>query len=239
MNSSNRKQRIRGASLSRWSISLVILGLLSSPPTAVAIERGAVERVREGYVERIERDLALIEGGKIKLVSDVGSIELDTQAGNRLRLIVVKEVDTSDELEAEKAFKAFEVNIQAGSTVRIIGQQVGLSRLQARVRYSLTIPERYDLDLRTGGGGAVLPPHQADFSQALHTRLRDHRYQQAVHPGGGHADVDLLLQSRAGVVDMCVQAFESHQRRRRGLDEKIRDGEGMDIATILGALPTV
>ena len=155
MNSSNRKQRIRGASLSRWSISLVILGLLSSPPTAVAIERGAVERVREGYVERIERDLALIEGGKIKLVSDVGSIELDTQAGNRLRLIVVKEVDTSDELEAEKAFKAFEVNIHAGSTVRIIGQQVGLSRLQARVRYSLTIPERYDLDLRTGGGGAI------------------------------------------------------------------------------------
>jgi hypothetical protein len=68
---------------------------------------------------------------------------------------VVKEVDTSDELEAEKAFKAFEVNIHAGSTVRIIGQQVGLSRLQARVRYSLTIPERYDLDLRTGGGGAI------------------------------------------------------------------------------------
>ncbi len=104
-------------------------------------------------------------GGNLYVDTDKGSIKIKTHSSETVEVEVFLKAKTNDDELAQKLFDNFKITYdQSGSDVKIIGEFKGsrdwLRNLfggsksnKLNVKFEITVPEQYNVDLNTSGGG--------------------------------------------------------------------------------------
>lgn len=107
-------------------------------------------------------------GGELLVDTDLGSIKIKTHSSETIDVVVYLKAKTNDDEKAEKIFDAYEIVYdQSGSDLTITAEFKGssswLSNLfggskwnKLNVRFLVTVPEKYNVDLKTSGGGITV-----------------------------------------------------------------------------------
>lgn len=108
---------------------------------------------------RIERTYNVNPGGSLTVNSDIGNVDVQTTAQNRVEIVFTKKAKRGIDSMVQAALADFEVTVDATrSGVSIRGEfqrgrnywQRQLSRLD--IRFLVTVPRRYNVDLYTTSG---------------------------------------------------------------------------------------
>lgn len=112
--------------------------------------------------EIIRESFDVAPGGTLKLESDIGSIAIRTHMSDRVEVTVKREVRTMNRRRAEDILKDFRITFdQRGDDVVVQGdfpkdpwQRFWRNITNSlRVKFEITVPEMYNCDLHTSGGG--------------------------------------------------------------------------------------
>jgi hypothetical protein len=111
------------------------------------------------HEQNLEKSFAVSPGGKLIIAADRGSIGVATDASDRVRVKVFREVKGGSKAHADGLFANHEVTFaQDGNTLSVTarnkkdktiswGREPGL-----QVRYEVSVPKKFDVDLTTAGG---------------------------------------------------------------------------------------
>jgi hypothetical protein len=106
--------------------------------------------------EEIEKSFSVSPGGWLKLESDLGSIDVETHNENTVKVKVIKKVRDFWGLRGKKVLDEFEVRFeQKGDDVYVYGELEDWKSDRGshlNIRYIITVPAKYNLDLHTAGG---------------------------------------------------------------------------------------
>ncbi len=124
------------------------MGLLTATKTKLSlVALGAISLFAFSVsAETLEKSFDVSPGGTLYLKTDVGSLEIETHDEDTVLLDFEARGDSAEEFELE-----YEVD---GADVKIIGElehRRGWNR-DIRVKFNLTVPKTYNLDLNTSGG---------------------------------------------------------------------------------------
>jgi len=102
--------------------------------------------------ETIHRQFDVAPGGRLTVGSDIGSIEVNTSSGNTVDIEVIRKVRGLG--DSEDALKDFEVHFdKSGNDVKVRGElKDHRNRSGLSIRYIITVPKKYNVDLNTAGG---------------------------------------------------------------------------------------
>jgi DUF4097 and DUF4098 domain-containing protein YvlB len=98
--------------------------------------------------ETIKRSFKVGDGGELDLETDVGSIEVQASGSGEVTVEVRRSGSRADELDVDFSQSGDDVTVRA-ELPRKMGWFGGRS---PRVRFIVTVPESYNLDLNTAGG---------------------------------------------------------------------------------------
>src|SRR5437660_11158174 len=132
-----------------------LAGLLLGVGTVV----GAAE-----YDQKIEKEFQVNTAGKLIVQADQGSIEVNTDTSDKVQVRVLRHVRGGSQAQADELFANHEVTFkQAANTVSITGKNKkdrlrfgSIRQPSLQVRYEISLPRRFDVDLKTSGGDILL-----------------------------------------------------------------------------------
>src|SRR6266567_2515027 len=112
------------------------------------------------YDRTIEKDFQLSGMGKLIVQADRGSIEVNTGTRDNVHVRVLRHVKGGSQAQADELFANHEVTFkQDGNTVSVVGRdkkdRTRLGRIRQpnlEVRYEISLPRKFDVDLKTSGG---------------------------------------------------------------------------------------
>lgn len=139
----------------RPSHALLVLGVSLALATPAA---------RAELEDRLEKSFPVSPGGRLVIQADRGSIDIKTAETDTVSVEVTRTARTSDREQADRLFGAHEVTFRhEGNQLEIVaGPQGALSRFRRdlwnrlQVRYVVTLPRRFDVDLQTAGGSITV-----------------------------------------------------------------------------------
>ena len=111
--------------------------------------------------DTITKSFSVEPGGTLNIDTHRGSIEVVAETGNTVEVEIIREVKTSSEKEAQKVLDKFPIEFdQQGNNIYITAksEERGLSKVwndlfkKLRVKYIISVPTRYNVDLDTSGG---------------------------------------------------------------------------------------
>ncbi len=111
--------------------------------------------------DTINKSFTVKPGGTLHLDSDLGSVQVKGESANKVDIEVVREVRSGHERNAEQILKDFEINfserdgdvyIEAKYDRSIMGRIMNNIGKYLRVKFVITVPGKYNLDLDTRGG---------------------------------------------------------------------------------------
>ncbi|MDD4050801.1 MAG: DUF4097 family beta strand repeat-containing protein [candidate division Zixibacteria bacterium] len=116
--------------------------------------------------KKVEKEFTVTPGGTLTIETDIGSISVQSSAGNTVRIEATLIADVHSQSKAQKLFDEFELSFsQSGGDVEIIGEYsdrrgfldfLAHGRNQLDVQFVITVPQKYNLDLNTSGGDIVI-----------------------------------------------------------------------------------
>ncbi len=108
-------------------------------------------------------------GGRLNVDTDLGAIIVRTAPINRVDVEVYRKVDVSSREKAVRRLKDFALGFkQSGNDVTVTGeyQEPALGfwnwNTDMQVKFVITVPSRYNVDLRTSGGDVVVSDLQGE-----------------------------------------------------------------------------
>ncbi len=112
------------------------------------------------YDQTIEKEFQVSAGGKLVVQADRGSIEIKSDARDKIQVRVFRLVKGGSQAQADELFADHEVTFkQDGNIVSIVGRnkkdRFRLGRIRQpnmQVRYTIRLPRRFEVDLKTSGG---------------------------------------------------------------------------------------
>lgn len=117
-------------------------------------------------IEKNEKNIFEVsQGGQLFVDTDKGVITVQTHNSSTIEVEVFLKAKTNDEELAEKIFNYFEIDYDHnGTDLKIIaefkGEKSWISNLfgsgksnKLNVKFLITVPEKYNVDLNTSGGG--------------------------------------------------------------------------------------
>lgn len=112
------------------------------------------------FEDTIEKSFDVGDGGKLTIDTDIGSIKVQAKDGDGVRVKVIRKATTTNESNAEDIFSHLKIDFdKSGNDVIIRGdydykrfRSLFGRRSRLNVRFIVTVPEKYDLDLHTKGG---------------------------------------------------------------------------------------
>lgn len=126
-----------------YSAIAIILCLSASLP-AIAVERN------------IEKSFHVKRGGTLYLDSDLGSVDIKSHAGNTVLVKVELVARTSSDRRAEEIYDNYVLSFKnSEEDVTIDGDLAEhwfWHNNRLSVRFDITVPEQYNLEIKTGGG---------------------------------------------------------------------------------------
>jgi len=179
-------------------VSLIIAALMFVACTDARRER------EDTIGKSLKKSFQVSPGGRLTLESDLGSIEVQTVNSNALEVEVTRKVYTLNREKAEEILKDFEVEFtQRGDDVHIRGELKrprssfgGWRRQRLRVHYLISVPTKYNLDLKTSGGSISVDDLEGEVrSKTSGGSLRFGRIQGPVwgRTSGGSVKLDACL----------------------------------------------
>ncbi|MBI2505857.1 MAG: hypothetical protein HYW07_21800 [Candidatus Latescibacteria bacterium] len=133
---------------------LVASGLLLAG-TALAQETGTIEREGLGFIERIDKTVPVGKAGTLRLSAPKGGIEVRSWDKDEVRVEVDKEAEAFTESSARKLLDRAQVFVETSGKdvqVRVEGGD-DLDWDDVELEFHLSVPQVYNLDLQTSGGG--------------------------------------------------------------------------------------
>lgn len=140
-------------------LSLIILLALLFPVLGLPQERGEIFREAGEYIERIDKTIKVKEGGELRVISDEGPIYIESWNKKEVRIVVIKRAGVGRESEARKYFDEIKVWIdKSGNDVSVKGETPWgrRGRRRHRLEYEITVPYKYNVNLRTEGGSLTI-----------------------------------------------------------------------------------
>ncbi|MEY2429775.1 MAG: hypothetical protein QOJ40_2660 [Verrucomicrobiota bacterium] len=127
------------------------------------------------YEQNLEKSFSTTPGGKLVVQVQRGSIEVRPDGGGKTEVHVFRQVKRGSKEEADRLFAAHEVAFQQdGNTISVIEKSKkdrswwrGIRQPNLEVRYQISIPIKYDVDLETSGGDIRL--HDLDGNASMRT----------------------------------------------------------------------
>jgi DUF4097 and DUF4098 domain-containing protein YvlB len=109
----------------------------------------------------LQKSFAVEPGGRLVVDADRGSIEIKTSKGSQVEVEVFRKVTRASDARAKEILGEHKVDFaQEGNTVTVRARRKTESRgfwnlgsTGLDVRYVITVPEKFDADLKTSGGG--------------------------------------------------------------------------------------
>jgi len=113
--------------------------------------------------DKIEKSFQVVPGGRLKVDADKGSIEIRTAASNAIDVAIDRKVKTKDRGLAEEILQDFEIafeqddrGVEITAKYKNDGRRRDEDRNRLQVHFTITIPQVYNVDLRTSGGGITV-----------------------------------------------------------------------------------
>ncbi len=107
----------------------------------------------------LTRSFEVGEGGTLTMDVQGASIKVNTGKGNAVKVEVIRTARTANESKAKKIFDDYEIEFNhSGKDVTIEAEYHGGSRIfsgmgkNLKVRFIVTVPQTYNLDVETSGG---------------------------------------------------------------------------------------
>ncbi len=131
------------------------------PMLAVCVVFAAWASAQDQADEHIKKTFQVAAGGSLTVVSDLGSIDVRSGAGNALGIDVQIANDGWSRRRFKEFMDEFQVDFQqTGNDVRVDAEyDRGLSSFwdsigrHVKVRFTISVPAKYNVDLKTAGGG--------------------------------------------------------------------------------------
>jgi DUF4097 and DUF4098 domain-containing protein YvlB len=198
---------------------------------AVVILATSLGLARAEVSSNLHQVFPVSPGGKLSMHVDQGSIEVSPQAGDQVEVEVLRKVTRASDKKAQEVFAAHEVTLkQDGSRVTVearlhrsvlkrgwLGREANLE-----VRYVISIPTNFNLDLNTAAGSIKVTGCEAEVlakTSAGSIRLGEIHGAATLHTSAGSIHVGkitgaLNARTAAGAVEVesagsSVQAASS------------------------------
>jgi hypothetical protein len=114
-------------------------------------------------IERtVEKTFTVQPGGTLKVETSGGNISVDPGSGDTVKVVAKEKIRADSEAEADQVLKDLELTIeQHGSDVTAIakynrGAGSWFGNTPVQVSFVVTVPSRYNTDLRTSGGNITV-----------------------------------------------------------------------------------
>ncbi len=110
--------------------------------------------------DTIKETFEVGEGGTLRIDTELGSIEVNVQRGNMVDIEITQTVKVRSEEDANKIMNEFDIKLsQDGKDVVVIAkfEDAGWDflkriRRKLKVHFVITVPSKYNVDLKTSGG---------------------------------------------------------------------------------------
>ncbi len=113
--------------------------------------------------DRVEKSFAVSSGGQLTVNADRGSIEVAATDGGTVEVKITREARAASEAEAKEMLRDHELTFNhQGDKVEITAKYKGDRRLwegfrrQLQVRFQISVPRKYNIDLKTAGGAITV-----------------------------------------------------------------------------------
>lgn len=183
------------ARIPRFPLAGLLLGVLLTAGCSAVVE------------DHPSKTFTVAPGGKLVIDADRGSIDIVSGGDNQIDIRMHRKVTSGSEKKAREVLEAHEVTFrQDGDTVTVRArstkdwQRWGWWGRGFQVRYEITLPRRFNVDLRTAGGSIAI----ADLSGEVraHTAGGSLRFGTIDGPvscktSGG----SIVIASATGVID--------------------------------------
>ena len=175
----------------KFPVISVLQGLLFA---GAAIADAAVE-------SRVERSFQVAPGGRLAIDADRGSIEVRAVDRGLVDVTIERKVKRNGKWSVEEVLEDFAITFDRsddGVTIRAKYDQNNLRRWsrernRLRVKFLITVPQRYNVDLKTSGGGISVEDLEGEVrSQTAGGGLRIGRIKGPVwgRTAGGSIEVE-------------------------------------------------
>src|SRR5437762_11510719 len=168
------------------------------------------------YDQKIEKEFQVSTGGTLSVQADRGSIEVNSDASDKVHVRVLRHIKGGSQAQADELFANHDVTFrQDGNTVSVIGRnkkdqfRFGSFRQPSlQVRYEIRVPRKYNAELNTSGGDIRL----GELEGAVITRTSSGSIDlgtisgriESSNSGGdilvGHAGGDLVAHTSSGSI---------------------------------------
>ncbi len=129
---------------------------------AVLFPVAATRLAAAGFESNLDKTFPAVAGGRLVVQADQGSVEVKPVESDKVQIHVLREVQGGNKAQADELFANHEVTFQQdGGTVSVVAKRkrnLSLSsswwrgQPQLEVRYEISIPKKFDVDLKTSGG---------------------------------------------------------------------------------------
>ncbi|MCK4835614.1 MAG: DUF4097 family beta strand repeat protein [Candidatus Aminicenantes bacterium] len=114
----------------------------------------------EGFGDTVEKSFQVSKGGNLIVQTDIGAIEVRSGQDDRVRVKVIQKARANTRKKARRILKDFVLDMQQrGNDVIINGDYKRhkhwfswFRRNRLRIRFEITVPPVYNVNLRTSGG---------------------------------------------------------------------------------------
>jgi len=192
--------------------------------------------------DRIAKTFAVGSGGTLLLESDIGSVSVQGADIDSVEIEILREVKTNDEKKAEEILKDYDIQFNhSGNDVSIEAKykKRGIKGFwnnigkHLRVKYIITIPSEYNVDLHTKGGSITVEDlHGEILSKTSGGSLRFENINGNIsgHTSGGSISIgkvvgrsnirtsggNIRIRRAEGPVEAHTSGGEHHCRRSYG-----------------------
>lgn len=217
------------------AMTLIITLLIALPVAAVETE--------------IRRSFDVRPGGALELDTDRGAIQVRTHDASRVDVLVTMEARGRSASDAKEMFDKFDVSFHpSGANLRIEGDDRGQGSRgwfnfrsdsnALRIRWTVTVPRQYSLDLKTAGGSISVH----DLSGHIEARTSGGSLQFGRVTGRVNARTSggsISIEETGGNVDVSTSGGGIAIARARGNVRAHTSGGSIRVNEVFGTIDAV
>jgi len=188
------------------------------------------------FENNLEKTYSVSPGGKFVLQADRGSCEISPIDGNDVRIRVLRGVNGGTKAEADALFANHEVTFQqADGVVSVLAKNKKDSswswrpnRPSLQVRYEISVPRKFNVDLKTAGGDVRVGDLDGDV-KARTSSGSIHLARTAGKVEAGDAGGDIVVEEAGGDLSARTSSGAIRVRKAGGSVEATDAGGDIQI----------
>jgi DUF4097 and DUF4098 domain-containing protein YvlB len=195
-----------------------------------------------GHKDYLDRKFDVKPGGLLTLDSDRGSVLIETNTNNKVMIEVVLKADTRDKDRAQEIFDNFEIEFdQDGKNVIIVAEYKksrsfwGGKKDRFNVEFSISVPEKYNLDIITAGGSIMVDDLEGDIDASTSGgSLNFRKTKGSIH--GRTSGGSISLKKCEGLADVRTSGGSINIGHVKGDVDARTSGGSINVEEVIGVI---